>query len=407
MTSPADVLHQLRTRPRGHSLPRFFYNDPGLFEFDMAAIWHREWLFVGVESEVAGPGDYITLDVGGSPIIVLRDAEGEVRGFHNSCRHRGSKLLDDSCGTAKGLVCPYHRWTYRLDGSLAWAAHMGDAFDKAEHGLRPLHVRVVAGTIFVCLAEQAPDLDAYAAAVTPLMAPHQLSGARVALEERIVVRGNWKLMMENSRECYHCAAQHRDLMKTLLDYYDFSNPRDNAEIMAFWARMEAEGLPSQVVEGPNFRSNRLPFINGAVSTTTDGQPAVSLRLGDVRHNDVGSLRTVHYPSTFSHALGDYAVFVRMLPLTPDTTEVCTKWLVNPAAVEGRDYDLPRLRKVWSVTNDEDARLVERNQAGVNSIAYSPGPYAPAMESGVLKFVDWYCDRLARHAAGGQLATVAA
>ncbi|RYE88604.1 MAG: Rieske (2Fe-2S) protein, partial [Oxalobacteraceae bacterium] len=132
-----------------------------------------------------------------------------------------------------------------------------------------------------------------------------------------------------------------------------------------------------------------------------------LRLGYARHNDVGSLRTVHYPSTFSHALGDYAVFVRMLPLTPDTTEVCTKWLVNPAAVEGRDYDLPRLRKVWSVTNDEDARLVERNQAGVNSIAYTPGPYAPAMESGVLKFVDWYCDRLARHAGGGQLATVAA
>ncbi len=407
MTSQADILHKLRTRPRGHSLPQFFYNDPKLFELDVEAIWQREWLCIGVESEVAAPGAYITLDIGRSPIIVLRDNAGLVRGFHNSCRHRGSKILDAACGTTRGLVCPYHRWTYRLDGSLAWAAYMPEDFDKAEHGLKPVHVRVLGGTIYVSLAEQPPDFTPYAEAVAGLLAPHDLSTAKVALEERIVVRGNWKLMMENSRECYHCAAQHRDLMQTLLDIYDFQNPRDNVEIARFWERMEADGLPSHIAEGPDYRCNRLPFINGAVSTTTDGRPAVALRLGRVPHNDVGSLRWVHYPSVFSHALGDYAVIVRMLPLGPGTTEVCTKWLVNPDAVEGRDYDLPRLRKVWSVTNDEDAVLVERNQAGVNSVGYQPGPYSAELESGVLKFVDWYCDKLARHLGGGQLATVAA
>jgi Rieske 2Fe-2S family protein len=407
MTTQADILQMLRTRPRAHSLPRYFYTDPVLFEHDLEAVWHKEWLCVGAECEVASPGQYITLDIGQSSIIVLRDNDGQVRGFHNSCRHRGSKILDESCGTVKGLVCPYHRWTYRLDGSLAWAACMPDSFDKSTHGLKPLHVRTMGGTIYISLADQPPDFAPYAAAMEALLAPHALGRAKLAYEERIVVDGNWKLMMENSRECYHCAAEHRELMRTFLDIYDFNNPKDNAEIQAFWSRMEADGLPCQVAEGPEYRSTRLPFTNGAVSTTMDGRPAVNKLLGDVPHADIGSLRWVHYPSIFNHALSDYAVMVRMLPLTPTTTEVCTKWLVNADAVEGVDYTIPRLREVWTVTNEQDGALVKRNQAGVNSMAYQPGPYAPVLEAGVIKFVDWYCDTLARHLGSGRLQTVAA
>ncbi len=407
MTTQADILQMLRTRPREHSLPRYFYTDPALFELDMAAVWHREWLCVAAESEVAQPGQYVTLNIGQSPILVLRDTHGEVRGFHNTCRHRGSKILDEACGTTKGLVCPYHRWTYRLDGSLAWAAYMPDNFDKSLHGLKPLHVRVMGGAVYVSLAENPPNFSAYADAMEGLLAPHALGRAKVAYEERIVVDGNWKLMMENSRECYHCAAEHRELMRTFLDIYDFKNPKDNALIKAFWTRMEADGVPCHIAEGPDHRATRLPFTNGAVSTTMDGKPAVAKLLGDVPHRDVGSLRWVHYPSIFNHALSDYAVMVRMLPLTPTTTEVCTKWLVNADAVEGVDYDIPRLREVWTITNEQDGTLVNRNQAGVNSVAYQPGPYSPDLEAGVIKFVDWYCEKLARHLGGGQLQTVAA
>ena len=407
MRNSTEVLQMLRGRKREHSLEQYFYTDPGLFAMDMQAVWHREWLCVGAEGEVASPGQYITLDVGDAPIIVLRDGEGGLRAFHNTCRHRGSKILDDACGTTKGLVCPYHRWTYRLDGSLAWAAYMPESFDKSQHGLKPVHVRSVSGTIFVSLADSPPDISGYAEAMAPLLAPHGLGRAKVALEERIVVQGNWKLMMENSRECYHCATQHRPLMKYFLDIYDFKKPSDNALINAFWKRMEADGIPSHIAEGPDYRATRLPFTNGAVSTTSDGKAAVARRLGDVPHNDIGSLRWVHYPSVFSHALGDYAVMVRMLPLTPLTTEVCTKWLVDADAVEGVDYDLARLREIWSVTNDEDGALVERNQRGVNSMAYEPGPYSPELEAGVIKFVDWYCDKLARHLGGGVLREVAA
>ena len=133
---------------------------------------------------------------------------------------------------------------------------------------------------------------------------------------------------------------------------------------------------------------------------------MSLLLANVPHNDVGSLRWVHYPTTFNHALGDYAVLVRLLPLSPTTTEVSTKWLVDRDAVEGRDYALDRLREIWSVTNDEDAALVARNQAGVNSPFYEPGPYSPELEGGVDKFVEWYCGKLERHLGAPALAAVA-
>ena len=378
-TTGTDLTALLARRRPGHPLESPFYTDPAVFELDMAMIWLREWLFVGVESEVALPGQFMTLSVGRSPIMVLRDGDGVVRGFHNCCRHRGFRLLDAPSGTVKELVSPSLRWTYRLDGSLADAPFMPDGFDKDAHGLKPLHLRLVAGTIFVCLADRAPEDEPYAPAVEAMMQPHHLATAKVALEETAVVHGNWKLAVENSREFCHDVPSHPD-------------PAGTA---AFWDRMDGDGMPSRLAEGPGFHAGRLPFVDGAVSTTTDGQPAVALRLGRVPHNDVGSLRTVRFPGAFSHLLGDHAVLVRLLPLGPDATEVSTRWLVNPAAREGRDYDLPRLRKIWSLANEEQAALVERNQAGVNSVGYRPGPCSPTRESGVTRFLDWYCGKLAQ------------
>ena len=151
-----------------------------------------------------------------------------------------------------------------------------------------------------------------------------------------------------------------------------------------------------MAEGPDFRAARLPLTNGARSMTLDGELAVRKPLGHGPTDSFGSLRWVHYPSTFNHALGDYAVLIRMLPLGPQETLVTTKFLVAREAVEGVDYDIDRLTRVWSVTNDEDKALVERNQAGVNSIGYRPGPYSPSLEAGIIKFADWYCAAMQAH-----------
>jgi Rieske 2Fe-2S family protein len=150
-----------------------------------------------------------------------------------------------------------------------------------------------------------------------------------------------------------------------------------------------------MVNHHDFRINRLPFTEGAISITMDGKPAVTRLLGDIPHGDIGSVRWVHYPSTFCHVLGDYAVLIRMLPLGPMETQFTAKWLVAREAEEGRDYDLKRLTEVWDETNRQDIALVERNQIGVNSLGYEPGPYSHLTEGGVINFVEWYCHTIER------------
>ena len=270
-------------------------------------------------------------------------------------------------------MCPYHNWTYRLSGELIRARYMPEEFDRTRYPLRPVHVREVGGAVYICLAENPPDFAPYAAAVGRQLAPHALMDAKVAAEVDLVEHGNWKLVMENSRECYHCASGHRDLMRSLLDIYDFANPEAVETIGAYWAAWERAGLPAGVAEGPDFRASRLPLVNGARSVTIDGELAVKKPLGVEPPGAYGSLRWVHYPSTFNHAIGDYGVLIRMLPLGPQETLVTTKFLVARDAVEGVDYDLQRLTEVWNITNAEDKALVERNQAGVNSFGYRPGP----------------------------------
>ncbi len=407
MPSHPDIVQMLQTRPRNHSLPGRFYGDPEIFALDMAAIFHTQWLFAGCTCEVEQPGQYLTVAVGPTSVVVVRGRDGALRAFYNTCRHRGFRICDAERGEAKSLVCPYHRWTYRLDGSLAYASWMPEDFDRAQHGLRPVHLRTLAGTIYICLAADPPDFAPYAEAVQPMLAPHQLDRARVAHRDEMVVEGNWKLMMENSRECYHCATEHRDLMRSFLDIYDWSDPAAAAEIRAYTEQREAEGLPCAIADGPEYRASRLPFTHGASSITMDGKPAVSRLLGGVPHGDIGSLRWVHYPTVFNHALGDYAVMVRMMPLDPLRTVVSTTWLVDRDAVEGEHYDLQNLIRVWTVTNAEDGALVARNQLGVRSAGYMPGPYSPALEAGVIKFVEWYCEQMARHLGAPRLTQVAA
>jgi Rieske 2Fe-2S family protein len=322
-----------------------------------------------------------------------------VRAFFNTCRHRGAVICREERGRAASLVCPYHNWTYDLGGALRHAGKMGADFNPAEFPLRPLRVEILEGTIYVCMAETPPDFAPFRAAVGPALAPHKLANAKLVLEQNVVARGNWKLVMENSRECYHCPSRHRSLMRSFLSDESNDSEEQLRFVAEYHARCEAIGLSCARHNGPDFHVWRLPFIDGAVSITDDGKPAVGKLLSDTAHGDIGSLRWVSYPTTFNHALGDYAFLVRMLPIGPQETLMTGKWLVNADAQEGRDYDPERLKHVWWVTNEEDKELIERNQAGVNSFGYRPGPYAPELERGVLKFANWYCATMTDQLAG--------
>ena len=389
-----DISALLRARPAGHSLPRAFYTGSAAFEFDLAAIFGTSWLFAGFEAEVRNPGDYISFMVGRWPVIIVHGRDGEVRAFHNSCRHRGSILCKPGQGSAARLVCPYHSWTYGLDGRLLAASRMPDDFQKSEHGLKPVHLERIAGAIFICLAETPPDISAMRRDLTPLLAPHNLGHAKLAFQSTLVEYANWKLVMENGRECYHCASGHPELARTFpvhaSAYFGFED--DTAR--NFEARMAALGMPMGPVGEDWWQAVRFPLNDGTVAMTTDGTFNVKKLMSDVGGGDTGSLRWAVEPNNFCHSTSEYTFAFTAIPVSPTETHVVSKWLVHEDAVEGVDYDIDTLTHLWTQTNLQDKEFAENNQLGVNSPGYTPGPYSPDAESLTLRFVDWYCARAA-------------
>lgn len=403
MTDHGDLDALLRSQPRGHSLARPFYTDPAVHAADLDLIWYREWIFAAPSAELPKPGAYVTLQLGAYPVVIVRGNDGRIRAFHNVCRHRGQRLCARPTGQTAKLVCPYHQWTYETDGRLLWARDMGPEFDASRHGLKPVHCAEAAGMVFICLAETAPDFAGLKAAADRYTAPHRMDEMKVAHQSRIVEGGNWKLVLENNRECYHCAGSHPALCRTFNDDPDLVGADDSLSSPAGRAHVEtceAAGLPSRYVISPqqNWRLVRIPFLGEAVSYTMDGRPAAP-RLPGMPFDRAGTLLFFHYPNTWNHFLSDHVLTFRVLPLGPTETEVVTTWLVHKDAVEGRDYDLARLTEVWTATNDEDRRVVEENQAGIASPAYEPGPYSRRQESGVMQFIDWYLDSLRRGLSG--------
>jgi Rieske 2Fe-2S family protein len=405
MNATDTMLAELETHRPGMSLDRKFYCDPEFYRLDLETIFYRDWLFAGHDCEIPAPGDYFTLQIGDYPIIVVRGRDGAIRALHNSCRHRGSRVCPAARGAAKRLVCPYHQWTYDLDGSLTRARHQEGRIDKAQYGLKPIRCESSGGYIFVCVAPVAPAFEPFRAQLERYAAPHRLADARVAFENTIVENGNWKLVWENNRECYHCAANHPELLRSFPERPTVSGLGDvigDREILAHWDRCEAAGLPSvfQLSESGQFRTSRIPLVDKTVSYTMSGQAAVKRPLCDaVTEPNIGSLLIFHYPSTWNHVLGDHAISFQVLPIGSMQTQVRTKWLVHKDAVEGKDYSLEELTHVWLATNDQDRRVVEENQTGIRSPVYEPGPYAPDYEGGVLQFVDWYCRTMQRNLGG--------
>ena len=385
------VRQLLQSRRPGHALPQALYTADEVFAFDLKAIFARNWVLAGLECELPGPGAALALNVGGSPIVVLRDRSGAIRGFHNSCRHRGAMVCPAGRSQRPVLVCPYHQWTYDLTGKLVGARRMQESFDASLHALRPIHVRNVAGVLYVSLAEDPPPIDAFANGLAPLLAPHDLPHAKLAHEAVFVEKGNWKLVMENARECYHCSVRHPDLALTFPTEIKAHFAADeHGRVARFEARMEAAGLPVGPTLGDWWQAIRFPLNEGVVSMTMDGKHAVHPLMVDRLDGDIGSVRFAAEPNSFCHALADYTFTFTADPTGPQETVVTCKWYVHKDAVEGVDYHVESLAALWLTTNRQDIELVENNQRGVNSFGYVPGPYSEEAEALVGRFTDWYC-----------------
>ncbi len=411
LSSPIQAL--IRARKPGHTLPAELYTGDAAFGTDLDVFFHRHWICVGVEGDVPEPGDVNVVDVGQSTIAVLRDDDGVMRAFHNVCRHRGARLLPAGRSVVGKLVCPYHQWTYELTGDLVDAPHMGRDFDMGPSGLQPVHLRSVGGLIYVCLSDAPPaDIDDLAAVMEPRLAPYDLRTARVAFETETIEAGNWKLTMENNRECYHCGSNHPELSVSFvaLDFGfdpDILSPAEKAQADAHatlcedrTTEWEALGFPARLVDhtvghATNFRTQRLIIGGAGESQAPFGRAACRRLMGAMTRKDLGDLHLWGHNS-WNHFMGDHAVTFTAFPLSADRTLVRTKWLVHREAVEGVDYDLENLTSVWKATNEQDAHLVGLAHAGARSSGYRPGPYSRFTEGAVDDFATWYVERLIAH-----------
>jgi glycine betaine catabolism A len=409
-----DLAALVARRGVGYSLESPFYTNAAVFDADVAGVLAHTWLFVATEAEVREPGDYVTIEVGPHSVIVLRDDDDAVRAFHNVCRHRGARILDERAGSVGNIVCGYHRWTYATDGSLLHAGDQAPGFDKSCFGLRSVHLRLVAGLVFVCLADDPPDdFDEVAATVSPYLLPHQLHRTKVAAQVDVVEAANWKLVMENNRECYHCEGGHPELICTFFPTYGYAEDQIPARLRPAherYLRAEADlehaceqrGLPYRAVEELQdrvsaFRVQREALDGAGESYTLDGRSACRRLLGDLDSPRLGRLSLHTQPNAWFHLLADHAVTFSVLPLSAGRTLVRTTWLVHEDAEEDVDYDVDTLTHVWRETNEQDSVFCARAQLGVSSPAYAPGPYAPS-EYQVDAFTTWYVDRVSEHLA---------
>ena len=392
-------IDPLRTRP-GHALPRAYYTDPAIFEQDLERMLFRHWFCAGHVSSLPNTGDYFLIELGRESVILCRAADATIHALLNVCRHRGSRVCVARSGTAVGggFTCPYHAWSYGLDGRLRAAREMPHGFRRENFGLRSLQVQVLEGLIFVSFAEQPPALDDAARALANAAGTHGWAHSRVARRESFEIRANWKLAIENYMECYHCQPSHPEFARR----HVLARPAAQAVAIehAASARSAALGIRISNVDGYGLRARagqesisvfRSALLEGHATASPDGALLAPL-MGTFRTADGSSTYFDVGPVSDFLAYPDHGVVYRFIPRSVDRTEMEVLWLVQEDAVAGRDYDVARLTWLWQVTSIEDKLIIERNQEGVNSKYYEPGPYS-LQEAYASRFVEWYLAEL--------------
>jgi Rieske 2Fe-2S family protein len=355
-------------------LPSAWYHDAEQYRRELDALWMRGWLYACRADELA-PRDYRVVEVGDQSLLLTRDLAGTLRAFHNVCRHRGSELCSEAQGRFRGptIVCPYHGWTYSLDGALLGMPHQlaGAGFRREDHPLYPVAVEDWAGFVFVNpQGAAAPPLSEALGAIPTELAAWPLDGLRVGERSSVEVACNWKVFWENFSECFHCPGVHPELSRLVPAYrkglLDETDDPDAAPPADPHARL-APGAITWTLDG----QTRLPHFPGL----SQEQRAAGQTFG------------VMPPGFFVVAHVDYARAVRVLPRGPEKTQLQVEWLFDSAVLARPDFDLEHATALGRRVVEQDASICERNQRGLRSRRHAHGVLVP-QEYGVLAFHDW-------------------
>lgn len=337
------------------SLPQHYFVSPDVFAREIERIFANQWLCVGHQSQIPHRGDYFVQEIAGESLVIVRDGPENIRGFYNVCRHRGTRLCEEPSGRFRETMrCPYHAWTYNLEGRLLGAPHMDSVagFDKAEYSLHAVALSQWEGFLFVNLAPASVPLHKVFAPLKGKFTHWNLPKLRSARRVEYEVRANWKLIFENYSECYHCPLVHPALSQL--------TPYDSAE--------------NDLCEGP-FLGGFMPITRGK-SLTVSGN-ACAVPVGDIEGE---SHHRVFYYSIFPNMLlslhPDYVMVHQVWPRSPDHSTIFCDWYFHPDAFGRSDFHPEDAIGFWDTTNRQDWHVCELSQRGIASRSYKPGPYSP-------------------------------
>jgi Rieske 2Fe-2S family protein len=356
------------------TLPGRFYHDPAIYRQELQTIFAKMWLCVGREEEIEKPGDYVTRTVGGDSVIVVRDTGGRINAFHNVCRHRGSRLLSESSGSGlRHLQCPYHAWTYGLDGALRVAPHMEDArdFDRSQFGLNRVRLERWDGFLFINFSDDGPDLMQFLGEMGTKFARYGMGGLRRGKRIDYTVATNWKMLAENYSECYHCALIHPELNK-VSHYTSGETDLVNQATVGGWMDLRKDEYQTMSLTG---RSNRPPFKGIAPEDH----------------------RRIHYYIVYPNMLlslhPDYVMTHTVWPDGPGRSAIVCEFLFDAEDVDRPDFDPSDAADFWDLTNRQDWRACELAYQGTQSGGYTKGRLS-SLEWMVHIFDNFVADRLA-------------
>jgi glycine betaine catabolism A len=362
---PAGLAESLRPFGESRMLPRTAYVDPAVFSWEQKHFFDGGWSCVGFSAELANPGDQRAVPVGAGSVLLSRDDDSILRAFANTCRHRGHELLP--CGGSAqrpSIVCPYHSWTYELDGGLKTAKGFRGTpgFDDSQWGLIRLPVTEWHGLIFVDGSGKATSMEPALAELDELVAPYEPERLAIAGRHSYDAAANWKILTENYHECYHCPMIHPELCRV-------SPPRS----------------------GENYQPSG-PWVGGWMDLR-EGMDTMSLdgnSLGvPLRGLDATGLRTVIYINVFPNVLlslhPDYVMTHVLTPLAADRTIIECTWAFAPEALDKPGFDPGYAVEFWDITNRQDWGACESVQRGLSSGHAVPGPLSPD-EDAVYQFV---------------------
>ena len=413
--TPMETMQRLAANTRaGYSFDQEYYASAAVFQADMDRVIGRKWILAGHVSQVPGKGDYFLFRIGVEQIIVIRENATSVRAFFNVCRHRGSTLCSADSGTMPKLVCPYHAWTYGLDGRLLAARLMPEDFDKADNGLFACHIRVFHGLIFLNLSEDEPvDFDATFGDMGPILDYHGIADACIAHRGSYPTTANWKLVVENFFECYHCVPSHPEFCSmhaaesiVAVGAGPSSGPADAVagfmpKLHAWEASAAALGRPiGNIDDDPASSHLRLLMQrmnkDGWSAETQDGTAPAPL-MGKRTAPDGGRMHLSFSP--FSQIVADdhFAILFLFTPRGPLASDVEMIWLVDGRA-RAAEVDIDRMIWGYHATTMQDKKITEDNQAGIMSSRYRPGRYSD-QEGSVIKFQAWYLAQFGLRPAG--------